>query len=133
MHEQPTSRASCSLQARRHVEVSARSCRWVCWGGSGSARIPVGGVRASRDARAFMLTISTTSPKYIVGACSGPTFRCTPDPQTHIPSPSYTRPTIGMLNLVLKIPSSVSGSSRRSHRAKPRARSIWADFAVPGP
>ena len=68
-----------------------------------------------------------------VGACSGPTFRCTPDPQAHIPSPSYTRPTIGMLNLTLKIPSSVSGSSRRSHRAKPRARSIWADFAVAGP
>ena len=68
-----------------------------------------------------------------VGACSGPTFRCTPDPQTHIPSPSYTRPTIGMLKRPLKIPSSVSGSSRRSHRAKPRARSIWADFAVAGP
>jgi len=68
-----------------------------------------------------------------VGARSGTTFRCIPDPGTHLPSPPPTRPTIGMLNLVLKIPSSVSGSSRRSHRAKPRARSIWADFAVPGP
>ena len=68
-----------------------------------------------------------------VGARSGTTFQCTPDPETHFPSPPPTRPTIGMLNLVLKIPSSVSGSSRRSHRAKPRARSIWADFAVHGP
>ena len=68
-----------------------------------------------------------------VGARSGTTFRCMPDPQSHLPSPPPTRPTIGMLNLALKIPSSVSGSSRRSHRAKPRARSIWADFAVPGP
>ena len=64
-----------------------------------------------------------------VGACSGPTFRCTPDPQTHIPSPSYTRPTIGMLNLAFKIPSSVSGSSRRSHRAKPRATAKHANSA----
>ena len=34
-------------------EVSAGSRRWVCWGGSGSAGIPVGGVRESRDAREF--------------------------------------------------------------------------------
>ena len=34
-------------------EVSAGSRRWVCWGGSGSAGIPVGGVRESRDARAL--------------------------------------------------------------------------------
>ena len=68
-----------------------------------------------------------------VGARSGTTFRCIPDPGTHLPSPPPTRPTIGMLNLPLKIPWSVSGSLRRSHRAKPRARSIWADFAVPGP
>ena len=68
-----------------------------------------------------------------VGARSGTTFRCMPDPGTHLPSPPPTRPTIGMFNMVLKIPWSVSGSSRRSHRAKPRARSIWADFAVAGP
>ena len=68
-----------------------------------------------------------------VGARSGTTFRCIPDPGTHLRSLPPTRPTIGMLNLTLKIPSSVSGSSRRSHRAKPRARSIWADFAVAGP
>ena len=61
--ERPSSRAGSSLQARRHVEVNAWSCRWVCWGGSETARIPVGGVRASRDARAFVLAISTTSPE----------------------------------------------------------------------
>ena len=60
-------------------------------------------------------------------------FWCIPDRQTHFPSLAPTRPTIGMLNLTLKIPSSLSGSSRRSHRAKPRARPIWADFAVAGP
>ena len=68
-----------------------------------------------------------------VGARSGTTFWCIPDPGTHLPSPTPTRPTIGMLKVVLKIPWSVSGSSRRSHRAKPRARSIWADFAIAGP
>ena len=61
--ERPSSRAGSLLQMRRHVEVSAGPLSWMCWDGSGSARIPVGGVRASRDARAFVLAISTTSPK----------------------------------------------------------------------
>ena len=30
VHEQPTSRAGCALQKRRHVEVTGRSRRWVC-------------------------------------------------------------------------------------------------------
>ena len=63
VHEQPTSRAGRALQERRHVEVSAGSRRWVCWGGSGSAGIPVGGVRESRDAREFTRGNSPISPK----------------------------------------------------------------------
>ena len=31
-----------------------------------------------------------------MGARSGTTFRCMPDPQTHVPSPTPTRPTIGI-------------------------------------
>ena len=68
-----------------------------------------------------------------VGARSGTTFRCIPDPGTHLPSPPPTRPTIGMLNLTPKIPWSLSGSSPGSPRAKPRARQVLACWAVPGP
>ena len=53
VHGQPALRAGRALQERRHVEVSGRSHRWVRWGGSGSARIPLGDVRTIRDARAF--------------------------------------------------------------------------------
>ena len=63
MHEQPTSRAGRALQERPHVEVSVRSRRWVGWGRWESARIPMGAVRASRDAREFTRGNSPISPK----------------------------------------------------------------------
>ena len=91
-----------------------------------------GGRRQSEQRRAGARSCNF-SGRLQVDARSGTIFRCIPDPQAHLPSPLSTRPTIGMLNLVLKISWSVSGSSRRSHHAKPRARSIWADFAVAGP
>ena len=91
------------------------------------------GGRRQREQRRAGARACNFSGRPQVGARSGTTFRCIPDPETHLPSLPPTRPTIGVLNLTLKIPWSLSGSSRRSHRAKPRARSIWADFAVPGP
>ena len=63
VHEQPIPRAGRALQERRHVEVSARSRRWVGWGGWESARIPMGAVRSSRDAREFARNNSPISPK----------------------------------------------------------------------
>ena len=93
------------------------------------------GGRRQREQRRAGARSCNFSGRPQVGACSGTTFRCIPDPETHLPSPPPTRPAIGMLNLPLMGSWSVSGSSRRSHRhrAKPRARSIWADFAVAGP
>ena len=93
------------------------------------------GGRRQREQRRASARSCNFSGRPQVDARSGATFRCIPDPATDLPSLPPTRPTIGMLNLASKIPSSVSvsGSSRRIHRAKPRARSIWADFAVAEP
>ena len=56
-------------------------------------------VRESRGAWALARVISPVVPKWKRG---GTSFRCIPDPETHLLSPPPTRPTIGMLNLVLK-------------------------------
>ena len=61
--KRPSSHAGSWLSTRRHVEVSAGSRCWGCWGGSGSTGIPVGGVRESRDARALARAISPVVPR----------------------------------------------------------------------
>ena len=92
------------------------------------------GRRLQREQRRTGVRARHSPDQPQVGARSGTTFRCIPDPGAHLPLPTSTRATIGVLNLTLKIPWSLSGSSSVSPRAKqPRARPILAYFSVPGP
>ena len=64
-----------------------------------------------------------------VGARSGTTFRCTPDPGTHVPSPTPTRATIGMLNLALKS-RGLCLSRRREVPARYRAQGPFGPISL---
>ena len=64
-----------------------------------------GGRRQSEQRRAgARAAVLFPSWSDIRGARSGMAFRRIDDPETHLPSPKLTRPTIGMLNIPLRTP-----------------------------